>query len=169
MKPSSDFYIRPASPNDLSAILAIYNDAVLTTTATYDVEPRTLEHRAAWFEDHQRANLPIFVVVGADEQVVGWSALNRYHERFGYRFTVENSVYVAAAHRGRGFGKLLMAPLIDAALERGMHSILAGIDAENAASIRLHASFGFEPVAHYKQVGHKFGRWLDVIYMQRML
>ena len=76
MKPSSDFYIRPASPNDLSAILAIYNDAVLTTTATYDVEPRTLEHRAAWFEDHQRANLPIFVVVGADEQVVGWSTLN---------------------------------------------------------------------------------------------
>lgn len=169
MKPSSDFYIRPASPNDLSAILAIYNDAVLTTTATYDVEPRTLEHRVAWFEDHQRANLPIFVVVGADEQVVGWSTLNRYHERFGYRFTVENSVYVAAAHRGRGIGKLLMAPLIDAALERGMHSILAGIDAENAASIRLHASFGFEPVAHYKQVGHKFGRWLDVIYMQRML
>lgn len=169
MKPSSDFYIRPAAPNDLSAILAIYNDAVLTTTATYDVEPRTLEHRIAWFEDHQRANLPIFVVVGADEQVVGWSALNRYHERFGYRFTVENSVYVATAHRGQGIGKLLMAPLIDAALERGMHSILAGIDAENAASIRLHASFGFEPVAHYKQVGHKFGRWLDVIYMQRML
>ena len=169
MKPSSDFYIRPASPNDLSAILAIYNDAVLTTTATYDVEPRTLEHRAAWFEDHQRANLPIFVVVGADEQVVGWSALNRYHERFGYRFTVENSVYVASSHRGRGLGRLLLAPLIDAALERGMHSILAGIDAENAASIRLHASFGFEPVAHYKQVGHKFGRWLDVIYLQRML
>ncbi len=169
MKTPSNAHVRIAIVADLPAILAIYNDAVLTTTATYDVEPRTLEHRAAWFEDHQRANLPIFVAVGAAEEVVGWSALNRYHERFGYRFTVENSVYVASSHRGRGIGRLLMAPLIDAAVERGMHSILAGIDAENAASIRLHASFGFEPVAHYKQVGHKFGRWLDVIYLQRML
>lgn len=169
MNTTNEVLVRPATANDLPAILAIYNDAVLTTTATYDLEPRTLEHRATWFEDHQRANLPVFVAGTADGEVIGWSALNRYHERFGYRFTVENSIYVAAAHRGRGVGRRLLAPLVEAAQERGLHVILAGIDAQNVASLRLHAAFGFEQVAHFREVGHKFGRWLDVIYLQRLL
>ncbi len=165
----SDVQIRPAGTTDLPAILGIYNEAVLTTTATYDLEPRTLEHRATWFEDHGKANLPVFVAVMPDGEVIGWSALNHYHDRFGYRFTVENSIYIAAAHRGRGVGRALLAPLIQAAQEREFHVILAGIDAGNAASLRLHAAFGFEQVAHFKEVGHKFGRWLDVIFMQRTL
>lgn len=169
MNSADDVRVRPASSDDLPAILAIYNEAVLDTTATYDVEPRTLAHRVAWFEDHQESNLPVFVATAASGEVIGWSALNRYHDRFGYRFTVENSVYIAAAHRGRGVGRMLLAPLIEAARERGLHVILAGVDAENAASLRLHAAFGFEQVAHFKQVGHKFGRWLDVIFLQRTL
>lgn len=169
MNTTNEVLVRPATASDLPAILAIYNDAVLTTTATYDLEPRTLEHRAAWFEDHQRANLPVFVATAAAGEVIGWSALNRYHERFGYRFTVENSIYVAAVHRGRGVGRRLLTPLIEAAQERGLHVILAGIDAQNVASLRLHAAFGFEQVAHFREVGHKFGRWLDVIYLQRLL
>jgi len=161
--------IRPATREDLPGILAIYNDAVINTTASYDYEPRTLDHRIAWFEDHAKHNLPIFVAVDGAGRVVGWSALNRFHDRMGYRFTSENSVYVAADQRGKGVGKLLMAPLVKAARERGLHAIIAAIDAANEASIRLHAGFGFERVALLKQVGFKFDRWLDVVYMELLL
>ncbi len=161
--------VRPATHDDLPGILEIYNEAVLNTTASYDYEPRTLEHRIAWFEDHVKNNYPVLVAANDQGRVVGWSALNRYHDRKGYQFTTENSVYVAADQRGRGLGKLLMKPLIEAARQRGLHAILAGIDAENEASIRLHASFGFVKVAHFRQVGFKFGRWLDVIYMELVL
>ena len=161
--------IREAVRQDLPAILEIYNEAVRTTTATYDYESRTLEQRMTWFEDHQLQNYPVFVAEFAPGQVVGWSSLNRYHDRMGYRFSTENSIYVAAASRGEGIGKQLMAPLIQAAQHRNLHAILAGIDAENSVSIRLHASFGFEKVAHFREVGFKFGRWLDVIYMELLL
>ena len=161
--------VRPATCDDLPGILEIYNEAVLSTTATYDYEPRTLEHRTAWFEDHVNHNYPVFVALNQEGNVVGWSALNRYHDRKGYQFTTENSVYVAAGQRGRGIGKLLMQPLIEAARQRGLHAMLAGIDADNEASLRLHASFGFVKVAHFKQVGFKFGRWLDVVYLELLL
>ncbi|MBI4660774.1 MAG: N-acetyltransferase [Verrucomicrobia bacterium] len=161
--------IRPATENDLPGTLEIYNEAVLNTTATYDYEPRTLEHRRAWFEDHAKHNYPVFVAEDQAGRVVGWSALNPYHDRMGYRFTTENSVYVAADRRGQGIGTLLMPPLIDAARERKFRAILAAIDAENPVSIRLHAAFGFVQVGHFKQVGFKFGRWLDVVYMELLL
>lgn len=161
--------IRPATREDLPGILEIYNDAVLQTTATYDYEPRTLEHRQGWFDDHVKNDYAIFVAENEAGQLVGWSALNRYHDRMGYRFTTENSVYIGASHRGRGIGKLLLAPLIHAARERGWHAILAAIDAENEASVRLHASFGFQKVGLFKQVGFKFDRWLDVVYMELLL
>jgi phosphinothricin acetyltransferase len=163
------FTIRPAVPSDLPGILEIYNDAVLHTTATYDYEPRTLEHRTQWFEERQRDNFAVFVAVDRAGRVVGWSALNPFHARTGYRFTSENSVYVAADLRGKGIGKLLLAPLIEAARARGLHAIIAAIDAANEASIRLHAGFGFEKVGHFKQTGFKFGRWLDVVYMERVV
>lgn len=161
--------IRLATPDDLSGILEIYNEAVLNTTATYDYEPRTMEHRRAWFEDHVKTNYPVFVAVDPAGRVVGWSSLSRYHDRMGYRFTCENSVYVAADRRGQGIGKLLLAPLIEAARERKFRAIIAAIDAANPVSIRLHAAFGFEQAGHFKQVGFKFGRWLDVVYMELLL
>jgi phosphinothricin acetyltransferase len=158
--------IRPATPDDLPGILEIYNDAVLTTTATYDYEPRTLEHRRAWFDDHARINFPIYVAEDSSGRIVGWSALNRFHDRMGYRFTSENSVYVAADQRGKGIGKLLLAPLISDAKRLGLRAIIAAIDASNDVSVRLHARFGFEKVGHFKRVGYKFDRWLDVVYME---
>ena len=161
--------IRPATRADLPGILEIYNEAVLNTTATYDYEPRTLEHRTQWFEERQREGYPIFVAVDEAGRVVGWSALNPFHARIGYRFTSENSVYVAADARGRGVGKLLLAPLIEGAKARGLHAIIAVIDAQNEASIRLHAAFGFEKVGLFKQTGFKFNRWLDVVYMERIV
>ena len=161
--------VRPATREDLPGILEIYNEAVLNTTATYDYEPRTLEHRIAWFEDHVKNQYPVFVAVNGECRVVGWSCLNRYHDRLGYRFSTENSIYVAADQRGKGIGKRLMPPIIDGARARGLHAILAGIDAQNEVSIKLHAAFGFQPVARFKEVGFKFGRWLDVIYMELLL
>lgn len=161
--------IRPATRADLPGILEIYNDAVLKTTATYDYEPRTLEHRTQWFEEHQRDNYPVFVAQDGAGRIVGWSALNPFHARMGYRFTSENSVYVAADSRGQGIGKLLLEPLLDAGRARGLHAIIAVIDADNEVSIRLHARFGFEKVGHFKQTGFKFNRWLDVVYMEKLL
>ena len=166
MKPA---IIRPAVRADCPGILAIYNDAVLKTTASYDYEPRTLGQREAWFDDHQRDGFPVLVAEDSAGRVVGWSALNRYHDRMGYRFTSENSIYVAEDFRGRGLGSALLEPLLESARERGLHAIIAAIDAENVASIRLHARFGFEQVGLFRQVGFKFGRWLDVLYMERLL
>lgn len=162
-------HVRPAVRADCGAILEIYNEAVLNTTASYDYEPRTIEHRRSWFDDHQQSGLPVFVATDERKQVVGWSALNRYHDRKGYRFTTENSVYIAASHRGQGIGKQLLAPLIDSARKLGLHAIIAAIDGENEASIRLHARFGFEVVGRFKEVGYKFNRWLDVVYMELVI
>jgi L-amino acid N-acyltransferase YncA len=165
---SNGVLVRRATRSDLPAILEIYNEAVLNTTASYDYEPRTLQHRTAWFDDHVANDYAIFVADLADH-VVGWSALNRYHDRMGYRFTAENSIYVAANRRGQGIGRRLMPPLIEAAQKRSFHAVLAAIDGSNEASVRLHRAFGFETVGHFKQVGYKFGRWLDVIYMELLL
>ena len=161
--------VRPATRDDLPAIQAIYNDAVIHTTAPYDYEPRPFEYRVAWFDEHEKQRLPVFVATDEQSGIVGWSSLSRYHDRKGYQFTVENSVYVATTHRGRGTGTLLMPPLIDSARALGLHAIIAAIDAANETSIRLHARFGFVTVGHFKQVGFKFGRWLDVIYMERLI
>lgn len=144
--------IRPATHADIPGILAIYNEAVLNTTATYDYEPDTLEGRTAWFESHIEQDLAVFVAVSANGQVVGWSSLSTFRARPGYRFTVENSIYVAAEHRGQGIGKLLLPPLITAARERGKHVVVAGIDAESEASLRLHQIAGKLTEAQREQV-----------------
>ena len=164
--PSSAVTVRRAGRADCPGILAIYNDAVLNTTASYDYEPRTLAHREAWFDAHERDQLAIFVAETATGEIIGWSALNKFHDRVGYRFTCENSIYVAAPWRGQGVGRQLLAPLVSAAQERGVRALIACIDAENEESIRLHTRFGFERVGLFKQVGFKFGRWLDVAYLQ---
>jgi phosphinothricin acetyltransferase len=160
--------VRAATVADLTGILDIYNHAVVHTTASYDYEPWNRQRREEWFEDHVRNDYPVLVAEN-EGRILGWSSLSRFHARPGYRFTAEDSVYVSEDARGRGLGKQLLAPLIDAARQRNFHSIIGLIDAQNEVSIRLHTGFGFEKAAHLKQVGHKFGRWLDVIYMQLML
>lgn len=161
--------IRTATDADIPAVSAIYNDAVLKTTATYDYETEPLERRQAWFREHQELRLPVFVAVSAEHGVVGWSSLSPYHRRPGFRFTVENSIYIAEPHRGQGIGKQLMAPLITAGESLGLHSIIAAIDASNEASLWLHRQFRFTEVGRFPQVGFKFNRWLDVAYLLRRL
>ncbi|MCL4504607.1 MAG: N-acetyltransferase family protein [Chloroflexi bacterium] len=161
--------IRPATLADVPAILEIYNEAVLNTTASYDYEPSTYQARLAWFHEHVERSFPVYAAEDDAGQVVGWSSLSEFRTRIGYRYTSENSLYVAPAQRGKGIGKKLMAPLVDAGRRLGFHSIIAVVDADNVASLQLHKSFGFERVGYLKQVGFKFGRWLDVVYLELLL
>jgi phosphinothricin acetyltransferase len=160
--------IRPATRDDLPGILRIYNHAVKFSTATADHEPQPLETRTAWFESHLADELPVLVAVDGG-RLVGWAALNRWNVRLGYRFTVENSVYVEEGERGRGVGTKLLGGLVAEAKRLGLHAILAGIDSENVASLALHARHGFVEVGRLKQVVHKFDRWLDVVYLELVL
>jgi phosphinothricin acetyltransferase len=161
-------HIREAREADLPVLLAIYNHVILNTTAVYTYEPQTMEARKAWYAEKLRSGYPVFV---AEEEgiVVGFSSYGPFRAWPAYKYTIENSVYVTEEQRGKGIGRLLIQPLIDSAREKDYHAIIAGIDAANKASIRLHASFGFEEVAHFRQVGFKFGRWLDLKFMQLLL
>jgi L-amino acid N-acyltransferase len=161
--------IRAATEADLPGILAIYNDVIATSTAVYTCEPATLEERRAWFSTRRAGGFPVLVAADADE-VLGFASFGEWRGAWpGYRYTVEHSVHVRADVRGRGVGRALVEALFPVALALGKHVMIGGIDAANHASIRFHARLGFERVACFREVGHKFGRWLDLIFMQRFL
>jgi phosphinothricin acetyltransferase len=160
--------IRLAAESDLAAIDDIYNYYVHTSTCTYQEIPGTMDERRAWFSRRERDWHPV-TVAEIEGEVVGWGALNEFRPRTAYRFTVEDSVYVRHDLHRRGIGRALLADLIERSRAIGHRSIVAGIDGEQGPSIRIHEAFGFVRVAHLKQVGFKFGRWLDVIYLQLML
>ena len=161
------YRIRQATESDLVAINGIYNHYVLYSTCTYQEEPEPLDGRRRWFSHHGDKH-PVFVAE-AGRQVVGWGSLSAYHARSAFRHTVENSVYVHHQHHRQGIGSLLLQELIVRARSLGHRAIIAGIDGEQTASFALHARFHFEKIGHFKQVGFKFGRWLDVIYMELIL
>lgn len=160
--------VRNATGNDLPAMLEIYNEIILNTTAVWHYEPHTLEMRKEWFEQRQKEGFPIFVAM-EEQKMLGFSSFGSFRPWPGYKKTVENSVYVASDSRGRGVGKLLIPPLIEAAKQMGLHAMLAGIEAENEASIALHEKFGFVEVAHFKEVGWKFGRWMDLKFLELII
>ncbi len=149
-------------------MLEIYNDVIINTTAVYSYEPHTLEMRREWFETKRSQGFPVFVAVENDD-VVGFSTIGPFRAWPGYKHTVENSVYVASNARGKGVANLLMTAIINAAKALNMHAMVAGIDADNIASIKLHEKFGFTEVAHFKQVGFKFGRWLDLKFLELIM
>src|SRR5215469_5254412 len=159
--------IRPATESDLVAINDIYNHYVLHSTCTYQEEPELIEDRRRWFSHHGEKH-PVIVAV-TEGRVAGWGSLSAFHARSAYRHTVENSIYVHHEQHRRGIGSLLLEDLIARCRNLGHRVIIAGIDGEQAASVALHTKFGFEKVGHLKKVGFKFGRWLDVIYMQLSL
>ena len=160
--------IRHAAMGDIPGLLTIYNEIIANSTAVYQDQPLSLENRQAWFTARQQAGFPVLVAVEAG-RVVGFSSFGEYRVFYGYRFTVEHSVHIAPDYRGRGIGGALLAGLLPLARDMGKHAMLGVIDADNAASIALHAKHGFVQVAHVPQVGFKFGRWLDSVFMQRLL
>ena len=164
----STLTIREANIDDAQAIQAIYNYEVENETSTMDLVPRTLEMQREWIAARSGAFCAIVAVDGTGE-VLGFGALSEYKDRSGYRSTVENSVYVRRDVARRGIGKQLLSHLIETATISGFHSVIARIEAQSTSSRSLHESCGFELVGVEKQVARKFGKWLDVAVMQRLL
>ena len=157
--------IRPADPADLPAITHIYNEAGVGTTASYDLEPVSVDNRRAWFEQRTREGFPVVVAV-LDGRVIGYAAYGPFRDKAGYAYTVEHSVYVDRQARRSGVGRALMDELIGHARSHGVHVMVGVLDGDNAASIAFHRGLGFAEVARMPQLGRKFGRWLDVVMVQ---
>ena len=158
---------RLAEPRDAEATRAIYNVEVASSTVTFDLVPRTAAEQLAWIEEHSGGH-PAIVAVD-DETVVGFASLSPYRPRPAYAPTVEDSVYVHRDRRGAGVGRLLLTDLVTLARDHGFHSVIARIVGEHDASIALHRACGFEQIGREREVGRKFGQWLDVVLMQKML
>lgn len=159
--------IRRAELADAAAIAEIYNEAILTTTATFDTEPKSVEDRTRWLESHGPRH-PVLVAT-IDGKVVGWASLTQWSERPAYDVTAETSFYVHSIHRGHGIGRKLKAAIIREARDLGYHSVIARIAEGSSESIHLNELAGFIHVGTLKQVGRKFGRLLDVHIMQKIL
>jgi L-amino acid N-acyltransferase YncA len=161
--------VRRAADDDAEAIRQIYNPEVLESTVTFDLVPRSLEDQVAWLHRRTGAHAVLVAVDDEDGTVVGFGSLSSYKERAAYSTTVEDSVYVARDQQGRGVGRRLLTELLATATAHGFHAVMARIVGGHDASIRLHAALGFEIVGTEREVGRKFGRWLDVVVMQKLL
>ena len=153
---------------DCIAILAIINEAIMTSTALYDYHPRTLEQQIGIFEDKISKGFPI-IVATINQEVVGFGYYSEFRFREAYKFTVEHSVYADKNYIGKGIGKLVLSELIQLAKKKKMHTMIGVIDSENLNSISFHEKFGFEEVGYIKESGYKFDRWLDSVFMQKIL
>lgn len=160
--------IRDAVPADLPEILTVHNAAIAETTAIWDEDPVDLADRQAWFDARAAAGHPI-LTAEIEGRVAGYASYGAFRPKSGYRHTVENSVYVADGFHRRGVATALMAELVARAALGDVHAIVAGIESSNTTSIALHHKFGFEIVGVMPQVGVKFGRWLDLTWMQLLL
>ena len=163
-----DVNLRLAERRDAEAIRSIYNLEVLESTVTFDLVPRSLEEQVAWLDEHSGGH-PAIVATDADDLVVGFGSLSPYRPRAAYSPTVEDSVYVHREHRGNGVGFALLAELVRLGGAHGFHSAIARIVGNHEASIALHARCGFATIGTEREVGRKFGRWLDVVLMQCLL
>jgi L-amino acid N-acyltransferase YncA len=165
--PGRDIVVRTATVDDADAIRTIYNVEVETSTVTFDLVPRSLVDQRAWLAARTGAHTAVVAVDG--REIVGFASLSPWRDRPAYSTSVEDSVYVHRDHQGRGIGKLLLGTVVDAARSSGFHAVFARIVGGHDASISLHAALGFEQVGIEREVGRKFGRWLDVVVMENLL
>ncbi|HEX2734074.1 MAG TPA: GNAT family N-acetyltransferase [Polyangiaceae bacterium] len=152
-----------------TAILEILNDAITTSTALYDYQPRPLAAMAPWFETKRQGGFPVIGVLGTAGQLSGFATYGTFRNWPAYKYSVEHSLYVHPEQRGRGVGSALLTALIARAEARGVHVMVGGIDAQNHASVRFHEKFGFTHSGTIREAGFKFGRWLDLAFYQRTL
>lgn len=150
-------------------ILAIFNEAILNSTALYDYKPWTMETMEVWFRTKEEHDFPIIGIIADNNQLMGFGSYGSFRIRPAYKYSIENSLYVHKDFRGRGLGKLLLQEIIKNATAQNYHCIVGVIDAANETSIALHRKFGFESVGTFKQVGFKFDKWLDATFMQLTL
>jgi L-amino acid N-acyltransferase len=163
-----DVLIRDAIEGDFGAITEIYNEVLLNSTAIYSDIPATVAERIALWQSRSRQNYPTLVACDGGS-VIGFSSFGDFRAWPGYRYTVEHTVHVDASCRGRGVGSALLQALVPRAAALGKHVMIGGIDAENTASLRFHERLGFERVAHFRKVGFKFDRFLDLVFVQRSI
>lgn len=157
--------VREATETDLPGILEIYNHSIVHTTSVYSYKPHTLEMRRKWFEERKAAGQPV-LVSETHGRISGFAAYGPFRFYPAYKYTAEHSVHIHPDFRRMGIGEMLMHELIALAKQNGLHVLIGGIDADNEASIAFHRSLGFEVVAHFPQAGYKFGKWLDLKFMQ---
>ncbi|ORL83485.1 GNAT family N-acetyltransferase [Prescottella equi] len=160
--------IRDATTGDLTGILEIHNEAIANSTAIWDETLADLDERRRWLDDRRANGFPV-LVADVDGAVAGYASYGVWRAKSGYRYTVENSVYVHVDHHRRGIATALMTALIERARAGGIHVIVASVESSNTTSIALHERFGFRIVAQMPEVGRKFGRWLDMTYLQLTL
>jgi phosphinothricin acetyltransferase len=165
---SGPFAVSAALRAQLPEILGIYNDVIRSTTAVYADEEVTLANREAWFDAKLELGFPV-LVASDDSGVLGFGTFGEFRAWPCYRHSVEHSVHVRADRRGRGVGRALVLALLEHAARMQKHVMIAGIDADNTVSIGLHQSLGFSPAGHFREVGFKFGRWLDLKFLQRLI
>ena len=161
--------LRPASEADLPGILAIYNDAVLNSTAIWNDALADLANRRAWLADRKAKSYPVIVALGEDDAVLGYASFGDFRPFDGFRISVEHSVYVAEAARGKGLGRALLEALFEPARALGKRVMIGGITAGNEASLALHARLGFVETGRMPGIGTKFGRRLDLVFVQKEL
>lgn len=163
------FTVRAAQVGDLPAMVAIYNEVVASSTAIYTTQPSTLAERRDWFNTRVGARHPVLAAVDGDE-LVGYASFAEFRGAWpGYLHSVEHSVYVRADRRHQGIGSSLVEALVPVAAAMDKHVMIGGIDAANEGSLRMHERLGFQRVAHFREVGRKFGRWLDLVFVQRFI
>lgn len=161
--------IRDAGLSDIAAITAIYNHAVLHTTAIWNDTPISVQNRIDWLQQRQAQGYPVLVAVNQTHEVLGYASFGDWRPFDGYKQTVEHSVYVREGQQGAGIGTALMQALMLRARQLDKHVMVAAVDADNIASIKLHLALGFQQVGLMPQVGRKFGRWLDLVWLQLIL
>ncbi len=158
-------HIRDAFEADLGAVTDIYNQVLTSSTAIYNDRRATLEERLAWWSARLEQHYPVLVAVDGGE-VIGFGAFSDFRPWPGYRFTVEGTIHIHASARGRGAGSQILKALIERARALGKHTMVAGVDSENKASLQFLERMGFEHVGHLREVGYKFDRFLDLIFLQ---
>jgi phosphinothricin acetyltransferase len=161
--------IKPCDRSYAEPVLSIFNDVIATSTALYDYRPRTMEMMETWFQTKLQGGYPVLGALTPDGELMGFGTYGAFRIQPAYKYTVEHSVYVARAFRGHGIGRRLLEELIAVATQQGYHVLVGAIDAENATSIALHRQLGFQESGTLRQVGFKFGKWLDMVFYQLTL
>jgi len=161
--------IRRARIEDLETILEIVNNAILNTTAIYDYDVRTLNEQISWFQEKEKLDFPVIVATDENDKVQGFGTYGTFRMKIGYKFTVEHSVYVKEGFSGKGIGKAILLELIALAKAQKLHVMVGCIDAENTGSIEFHEKFGFKKAGVLKETGYKFGKWLDLQFVQLII
>lgn len=163
------FRIVDCDASYVPAIMEIFNEAIVNTTALYEYQPRSLATVESWFDNKRQAGLPILGAIDANNKLLGFASYGPFRAFPAYKYTVEHSVYVQAQSRRQGVGQQLLVAIVNSVRDKQFHALIGGIDSQNAASITLHRSLGFKLVGTLPQVGYKFGRWLDLCFYQLLL